>query len=313
MSRGEALAAALAMSAMAACGPHIQLQDDVETAWRSDQGCTQGPLEVSLTATGERWGEAFEVYALSPRNICGRWTAFWSHDPDTRWTGHWCSKRKASVYRDGRNHDVLVDAQPQNQRCLQAPPGTLAPATVVHGPPRRGYPLDDRPVTETRPAELVPADFHSSSGDQRVRVFFHHVKTWGPNGDGALEPGLELRVQIWAEAPNDLAGVRFFALHRVGVPSVSEAEYVAHLREEQRESHGRVPPEAPPRRSLGGGLGGLPESAACPSERATRPPPPARTEIRPPQPHPGARWVTGSYVWEGERCAWLWVHGFWQR
>jgi hypothetical protein len=39
------------------------------------------------------------------------------------------------------------------------------------------------------------------------------------------------------------------------------------------------------------------------------PPPPARVEVLPKQPHAGAVWVDGQWLWQGQR--WIWSPGGW--
>lgn len=55
----------------AACTPRLRSTIHAERLYKSPVRCSQGPLELGATATGNRWGESLTLEILAPRDVLG--------------------------------------------------------------------------------------------------------------------------------------------------------------------------------------------------------------------------------------------------
>jgi hypothetical protein len=138
--------------------------------------------------------------------------------------------------------------------------------------------------------------------------------------------GADIRVKLWSDVPNDLDGALIRIRHVWHKPSVSEKEWIAHLEKEEAERAKRIreaekreaerPKESP---------GKTPRIERVVTKRVSvpdGPPPPARVEVKPPQPSVHAEWVPGYWHWadlaaeseraESGRSRWVWIRGMWR-
>lgn len=354
MPRRSPFAAVALLLVLPACGPHLRWRDHATRAFSVSERCTQGPLVLDLPAAGARWGERIEVRALSPRAVLGRAAIITSDDPPS--DVPFGQARMQSVNVGGRSETVArADDHPDNARCvataaeLSAPspsPGGPAPSA---SPPAPGAPAGGVPgaaVTVATPAvrivEAPDADLaiREHSGLWSIAVTGWATETSYPDRSTSLRPGARLRVRLWFPEPNDLDGVLFVVEHRVASPSVSDAEWSAHLRARIAETNRndarareayRLRTERCTahhededcwgpggydayRRSFTAPRPAAAVAVAVPSAPRPRdpdgPPPSPPSEGRPPKPSVHADWVPGYWRWSG--FAWAWISGRWR-
>jgi hypothetical protein len=231
--------------------------------------------------------------------------------------------------------------QPDNRRCVAAPEELAAAGPAAPGAERGGAGGSASPAGAARTApkqaerseRLVAVEATDANCPRRVAIAAWDEENRQPEVLAALRAGSEIKLVLWSEVPNDFDGVTFFAGHRIGTPSVSEAKWVAHLQREQakREREWQTEQaEADKRRAFCAahhedetcwGTGGYAawqraheqeRARPAPPEphAADRPPPPAHVETPPPRPSLHAEWIPGRWTWEGLEYRWL--AGLWR-
>ncbi len=235
-------------------------------AFVAPEACGQGPYDVHLKAEGKMGSEGVEVWACTPRRIAGHVEML----VDNR-----------SV-RDERFGDAA-----DNGRCVGGGPvvatasGTGSAATTAAG---------GAPGTHAAQPVLVAQAFD----DKGALIPDDACKAYGLEGlylmndtMTRVEPGADIDVRIWSDAPNDLAGVVFLVRHAISTKTRAEEDKEWAKAEKDGEvEHEHV---------------FAPEHGAPPAPLA---------EERPGAPSASARWVPGYWTWSGG--AWGWVAGFWR-
>jgi hypothetical protein len=337
MSRHLVLLLALAAAA-SGCGPYMIHEDHRRLVLASSRPCAQGPFEVRLQAAGARWGEAFILEAHSPRPLRGRY----------------------SLSAPGRTVDGAFGGPGplDNARCVAAPaelpagPDAPGPAPGEPGPRPRAARV--APPPPPAPAADVPVlveapDFSPPPGALPGGLFHISFPSGGLDAPPPLPAGADVVVRLWSDEPNDLSQVFFVLRHVVVRPSVSDEEWVRHVRREEdlrrtrlarewakeavenhrRQRHCEAHHEDEGCWGPGGYEGALarmrrppapppppqPRVAAQappppPVAKAPGPPPPPRAEVQPPHPSEHAAWVPGYHRWDG--FAYRWISGFWR-
>lgn len=192
--------------------------------YRAVSTCAQGPFEVDVPSTGSTWGEELELRVATPRKIALHAVVILD--------GNELAKNAAVIDRDGRtsgapdNSKCVADAR---ERLVLGRPGgggTGTPGTpIVPGHRVPGDPVPDAPAVALEiaeePAYVVPSTVI------RVRL------------DKPPPAGARVRIRFWSVEPNDLTGVLFGAVRIVWRPTVSDAEYEAHLVRVARDAEAR--------------------------------------------------------------------------
>ncbi len=109
---------------------------------------------------------------------------------------------------------------------LPAPPPAPAPAPAAAAPMAT--------PTHSRVAVLVRVDGGAAVGSHEAHVVSLRREVHDLEAKG-WAPGLALRLEVWSEQPLDWSDVVFVVEQAAGRPSVSEAEWIAHLEEQARE------------------------------------------------------------------------------
>jgi hypothetical protein len=252
--------AALATLLGAGCGPYMGNHTTTIDGYRPEVTCGQGPFEIELAATGNRWGEGVEVVAYAPKPIVGRARIVVEGEEGPSQGSTFGPRRTIGrcCDRDGRWTTEVEDvSEPDNARCLADAgaistaigSGPSAPGTVVEmGTPAGSGVGTPEPASSDAPPVALPrlervewsGAFHLDGEALQTRgVGELDVvrRTWGTVGDdyrAELRAGARILVQIWSEAPNDLEGVTFVVHHYDLRPSTSDEEWIAHLEEERR-------------------------------------------------------------------------------
>ena len=236
MARGSSV-----LIVLAACGGShhtsstpraIGIEPNVaELSWyRAATTCAQGPFELAVDATNEKYGEDVELQLHTPRAVA----------------------IEAVVLADGvevtRAHAVYdasgaTSAKPANARCIAdaherlvlgrggggagGSTGSTGGTLVV--PPEQ--------ATVTARLERVTEMVPTSTSVIHLRV--------PPNGHRIV-------IKFWSIEPNDLLDVHFGVAHIVWRPNVPEAQYQAYLaaeieRDRQRQAELAARPPAPSR------------------------------------------------------------------
>jgi len=234
-------------------------------AFVAPEACGQGPYDVHFRAEGKMGSEGVEVWACTPRRIAGH--------VEMRVGGF-------------AMRDVAFGDAADNGRCVGGGPvvissgaGTAsagsdggAPGTRAAQPVLVAQAFDDK-------GALIPDDACKAYGLEGLYLM---NDTMTP-----LEPGADIDVRIWSDAPNDLSGVIFLVRHAISTKTRAEEEKewasikpepAAQHHEEKKPDHGA--------------------------------PPAPLAEERPGAPSASARWVPGYWTWTG--AAWGWVAGFWR-
>lgn len=336
------------------CGPSISREVHDARAFRTSERCTQGPLEFTTRAEGARWGEGIELVACTPRAIHGRYeVSMGEARVRSGEYGRIMHHREDRTAQGGHVESVGVSRStdaPDNARCVASDAElsqvattsggeAVAPSAAAAGPATAAADSPAAPTVELHEVTSPGASVDSYSlcdapGLSQVDIADVEIDS--------VDANAELRVRIWSLEPNDLEGV-FFVLRRfVMRPSVSDAEWQAHLDEEQREREqqareaqaeadeyqrhcaahhededcwgegGYDAREAREERARREWVArGSPRPAAEPVRRdPSGPPPAALAEERPPAPSANADWVPGYWNWSG--TAWGWLAGRWR-
>ena len=183
-----------------------------ELQWyRAVSTCGQGPFEVEVPATGNKWGEEIELRIATPRKIALH--AVMVVD------GAELAKTDTVIDRDGR-----TSGAPDNSKCIadvrerlvlgRAGTGTGTPGTPIV-PGRR---VPDAPETPAVQLE------RTREPDYMVPSTLIHVRL-----EKTIPAGARIRIRFWSVEPNDLTGVLFGAVRIAWRPNVSEADYEAYL------------------------------------------------------------------------------------
>ena len=256
----------LTLLVLAACHPDVR---HTTQAFVAGEPCGQGPYEVHIKAEGKMGSEGVEVFACTAHRIAGH----------------------VEMIADGRSvRDEAFGDGADNARCMAGGPivATAADgaggggASGVGGPGARGA----TPVLVEQAAHdnggLIPDDLCKAYGLPGEYLMSDTMTR--------MEPGGDITVKIWSDAPNDLQGVVFLVRHAISTHTRAEEdkEWAAYDKE-----HAHDPPPKP-------------EPKPTPDHGA---PPPPLAEERPAQPA-GAVWVTGYWTWTGTQ--WGWTSGFWR-
>jgi len=241
-------AAALVFSA---CGPSLNPHTRDARTYTSTERCSQGPLDLHARAAGARWGEQIEVYACSPRNIQGRYAiAVDGNERESSRFGDYGERIYQTPDAQGnpRTHQQVAIDHPDNERCVAseselASVGRATTESSASEPASSGGEIAPAPAAATTSVDAqrirrVAANETVPDCATMLRVPITTVswEAYGEDDPAPLRAGADIRIRLWSEVPNDLEGVFFFFRHSVLRPSVSDREWVEHLREERREA-----------------------------------------------------------------------------
>jgi hypothetical protein len=261
----------LAFILLAACH-----SDVVHTthAFVATEPCGQGPYEVHLKAQGKMGSEGVEVVACSAHRIAGHVEMIAAGIP---------------------MRDVPFGDGADNARCMAGGPivatagrdgGGGGGSGVVGGPGTRGV----TPTLVEQPAQdnggLFPDELCKAYGLPGEYLMEDTMTT-----TDLLQPGADITVKIWSDAPNDLQGVVFLVRHAISTHTRAEE---AKEDAEYAKEHAHDPPPPPHHPTP------VPDHGA---------PPPPLAEERPQQPAGGV-WIAGYWTWTGTQ--WGWTSGFWR-
>ena len=237
------------------CGPYMDRDTIAVLAYQAPERCGQGPYEIVVPARGGRWGEGVEVVAYSPRQIEGRYEV--SVGDEVLATGAFERRQVPSRQSTAADPEWAMntsDAPTDNARCLApdaqraiaestsggeavvVPASPSASGTIVSDTPVEASSVELREVRWGRWFELTPAQM-SERGLGRVSIVERSWHPRDPENDPTppLAPDTPIRIRLWSNLPNDLEGVSFVVAHTVARPSVSDEEWIAHLRAEREE------------------------------------------------------------------------------
>lgn len=257
----------LALVVLAACHSDVV---HTQRAFVASEPCGQGPYEVHIKAEGKMGSEGVEVWACTAHRIAGH----------------------VEMIANGiAMRDATFGEGADNARCMASGPIVATAADgagggggsgTIGGPGARGA----TPVLVEQPAHdgggLIPDD---------------ECKQYGLPGEYLMndtmtrvEPGADITVKIWSDAPNDLQGVVFLVRHAISTHTRAE-EDKEWAQYEKEHAHDKPTPYVPPPK---------PDHGAPPAPLA---------EERPAHPA-GAVWVSGYWTWTGRE--WGWTSGFWR-
>lgn len=251
--------------------------------------CGQGPYRIRFQAVGAPHGERVRVYACTSRSIKGTYRLRQGErDGEPRTFGHGQDNGRCTVQQGART----------------AAGGAGGGGTDVAGGGAGSTGSAATAAPSAEPLDLVdaPADSATECGPGRYRepILDHTFIMQGPAP--ALQPGLAMQVLLWSELPNDLAGVTFVVDQDVVRRDMSTEAWLAYLRARDTY-HERL--RALLDREVAAGVATLVDS----TPRVAEPPPPPRTEERPPRPSENAEWVPGYWHFE---TRWSWIGGWWR-
>ena len=252
--------------------PQLQPQIGELTWYRAVSTCAQGPFEVEVPATGNKWGEEFELRLATPRKIALHAVVVVD--------GVELAKNEATIDRDGQ-----TSGAPDNSKCVADARERLVLGRSGGG----GTP--GTPGTPIVPGRRVPGDLAvpdapgvpleiAEPPNYVVPSTVIHVRL-----DKPPAPGARVRIRFWSIAPNDLTGVLFGAVRIAWRPNIGDAEYEAYLERSAREeeaSRVRFAQEEEARRAR------RDEEERLRAERARLQMEEARKNYRPPPPDPDA-------------------------
>ncbi len=220
----------LSLVLIGACGGSHGLRARTTTvkSFASSERCAQGPFEITIPATGHRWGEAVELRVKTPRRV----KLIAVVETAAPGAGR-ASEQSALLGGPG--------TQPDNRRCVVSldevaggpsgdsaapppgdtdpPPGSATPPPGDAGPSGgAGVAVVTRPVLVSVPA--------ASGGEVLVRVSWRNPSLDPP----VLRAGGSIRIRFWSLVPNDLEGVVFSLRHQNYVPNKGDADFEAYLR-----------------------------------------------------------------------------------
>jgi len=248
------------------CGPYLQEVRTGETQqFATAERCMQGPLRLSTTLDGARWGEYVRMTVTSPRALAGQVRLL--VDDQVIIVHDWKTTHEEPAEK-GSTRSV-VDPLPANQHCVERPaegvgtqaaltvsgnvPGVLGTSTAdewatlpAGGTAALTSPTFVAKATEQR-AISVDGDFIPSSrtqcGGHRADLLLLSRKEETRDGQAPFKAGAKVRIEIWSEVPNDFDGACFFAERGHYEPSGTEAEWLAELDKRKadriREEHVR--------------------------------------------------------------------------
>jgi hypothetical protein len=259
------------------------------TAYRPPQGCGQGPYTVRFETLGAQYGEDYEVYACSRHSLRGDY-------------------RVRTEGREDGEARSFGWGEPGNERCVASEAelarggeGSAEGAPAREGrAARRGRRAARATEASSLALEASEATFERCPEGTHETNFTSHwfVSHQGP----AIERGLEVTLEIWSAAPNDLDGALFVVEQR-GVPDAVTADawreyldrYDAWIDRYREHSD----------RQVASGRSHYVDDTAASAE----PPPAPRAETRPPRASENAEWIAGYWHRAGD---WVWIAGFWR-
>ena len=179
--------------------------------YRAVSTCGQGPFEIELPVTGNKWGEELELRVATPRKIALQ--AVMLVD------GTELAKTDTTIDRDGRafgapdNAKCVADAR---ERYVLGRPGGATTTNTPVVPGRRV--VDDEPPT-TPAVQLERTEEPTFTPQTLIRVRLEQT----------VRAGARVRIRFWSIEPNDLTGVLFGAVRVAWRPNVGDAAYEAYL------------------------------------------------------------------------------------
>ena len=235
------------------CGPSLRAVESDVGWWTSSQRCAQGPFSLSWQATGARWGEGVRAELLANHAFVGKFRL--ELDGKRVSSGAIRTRRAITVQQRDRSYTRwVVDPQADTTHCA---PMDGDPEQVEAGP---GRPMQPPEAPEEPQEPENPADPQGSgavvavatTGELQAGARFvaahggrqgkhrHRFLRWvfsDPRSEGGrtLPVGGRLTLTIWSEQPQDWGGVRVRIATVAMRPSVSDAEYIVHLRQKEQE------------------------------------------------------------------------------
>jgi hypothetical protein len=256
---------------LAACNDyHTQTR-----AFVASTPCGQGPFDVHTRIEGKMGREGVEVVACTPHRLVGHVEFFANNIPLTT-----------------QSFGDVAD----NGRCV-AGPATIVTTRAATTTTSSAEP-SAAPGAATATSALVERPFDGDETPFEDELCKHYGLPSQSLADVVtttdwLEPGTDLRVRIWSDAPNDLQGVIFMVRHEVSTKSKADVRKEEEEAEKEYRKHPSHDP-APPAPST-------PDHGAPPAPLAEQPPP---------APTGNATWIAGYWTWTGHE--WGWVAGFWR-
>jgi hypothetical protein len=200
--------------------------------YRAVSTCGQGPYEVEVPVTGNKWGEELELRVATPRKIALH--AVMLVD------GTELAKTNTVIDRDGQ-----ASGAPDNSKCVADARERLVLGRTGGGGSTPGTPLVPGRTVVDEPPPQVPAvqleraeepNFTVPSTLIRVRL------------EKTIPAGARVRIRFWSIEPNDLTSVLFGAVRIAWRPNIGDAEYEAYLVRIEQDERARLVREEEARR-----------------------------------------------------------------
>jgi hypothetical protein len=277
--------------------------------------CAQGPFELHATTLHSLWGQVLRVTAIGAVHL------------------------HVEIWIDGvKVQDGEIEGDNTSSACQLE-----ASQRAAGGAPGGGGSLPGGPsVGPSAPRSAAPATapvlLETPAAPQETRIGAPYVgwkdvevNYW--EDIARVHPeGRDVKILVWADALQDFQASKIVISQSVLRPSVSDAEYLAHLRQDhdkreaeaekaelekgQREQAclARLAKDDPNRDKCIEKTDSSPPAAADNTVQQpsgpSGPPPLPQAETPPPQPSAHATWVPGSWTWGGAR--WQWLSGGWR-
>jgi len=247
--------------------------------------CGQGPYRVEATALGARFGESIEVMLCAPRHLQGDYqvTSGGTSDPPKHF---------------GTSNDSDRCKPTASEIAHPVGGGVSAPASGGGG--GAAAPVETAPRVALVPSTATFAET-CPDGTRETSVILYYMEG-GRDGAPLVAAGSPLYVDVWSAEPLDLEGASFVVVQRGVHADMTGERWQAYLdaKAQWRDKwNAFVAGEVSAGRSTY--IDRTPHSAEAP--------PPARAEVKPPQPSAHAEWIPGFWQREG---TWIWSAGFWR-
>ncbi len=215
-----------------ACGPSLQRVNDNSSLWTSSQECAQGPFELSWQTRGERWGEGVIAQLRSQQPFFGRWRLELDGKQVARGMVRTRSPRLAYDRKGRRTQRWQADKPGQSTACQTRPDADqLVKPQADPVPSRTDGRVARAPGVLQRGATLINS---GPSIGRHVHGFLRWMRSNPqPDGGTALAAGRTLTLRVWSDRPQHWRGAALRVTTVSRRPSVPEAEYIAHLRQQE--------------------------------------------------------------------------------
>lgn len=226
----------VALFTLVGCGPFLEERALAPHTFSAPEGCGQGPFRLSVDAVGAPWGEEIVIFQRGGRPFTGRFEVLIDGEkvswgpvapPPPVFTPGQPAPPKPTP---AANRCVLSEGERASTSQLPTPGGTGG-----LGEPGSETPPVDEPVPpQGPPPRLVEITSDGEWGTELLR-FGVRVDAW-EKIKIKWKAGAHIEVVLWSDVAIDMTGVTVIVGHHVWSPSGTEAEWRAHLDEEQAES-----------------------------------------------------------------------------